>query len=607
MTDTLLQVESRPPASDYDLIRSLTDLYETSKANRGQVTGEWKRNYRLTMNRTTAAVPTATGVRANEIFPAVSSRIAWMTDQEIACSIVPAADPWDVWGSTVAEAQATHLESVINSIYYADYWYIEIVKMLWDAAIYGTGFLKIGWDSGKLPGQGPTGESLGNVVCRSTSPWCLYPDPYATSATDARWICEVHTLTPEEIQRRFPAASSRLITESSVAADSTDTHRPPSQRAVVDKEGPQLIPVNAGQGPTTWGSPGGAGTHRGFNVKAQNVYEMWWKENVREERQPSDPNNPNATEPVVTDRWRVTCWSGTTVLLDEYADNLFGIDTHPYVRYVDDETNEFYGSALLRDLGPCQVAMNRLLAMAQNNTEYTGNPVLIGVKGSGVDRSTWLNRAGQIYDVNGGPNAAQNRPDWLQPPNLPTSLMDLIGLWRDEIERISGLQGPQKGNSTPTRTSNAQVQATQEAGFIRIRSSQRNLEITLSRAFTLAAQLIIVNYDVPRTVAIVGPEGVDNALKLSASHFIRTTKSGQAPLKFTLLVNAGASKPTSRSARFAEALQLKEVGAVDNQYVLEAARVKHIPQVMQRLQAQQQAEMQMQAQAHSEKGQTHEK
>ena len=36
------------------------------------------------------------------------------------------------------------LECVINSVYFTDQWYAEIVKMLWDAAMYGAGFLKVG-------------------------------------------------------------------------------------------------------------------------------------------------------------------------------------------------------------------------------------------------------------------------------------------------------------------------------------------------------------------------------------------------------------------------------------------------------------------------------
>jgi hypothetical protein len=94
-----------------------------------------------------------------------------------------------------------------------------------------------------------------------------------------------------------------------------------------------------------------------------------------------------------------------------------------------------------------------------------------------------------------------------------------------------------------------------------------------------------LNYDVPRTVAIVGTEGEMNSVKLSANHFYTPGgKHGPDPLRFSMMVNAGSSKPTSRAARIAEANQLKEMDVVDDQYVLQAYRVSHWQSVLQRKQ-----------------------
>jgi hypothetical protein len=271
------------------------------------------------------------------------------------------------------------------------------------------------------------------------------------------------------------------------------------------------------------------------------------------------------------------------------ASNLFHTNRHPYVRYTDVETGDFHGPALVRDIGPCQIALNRLLALTQNNIEFTGNPIFVGVKSSGMDRSTFVNRPGRIYDVDGGPNAGNAKPQWLSPPNLPTILQGFIEFWLTEIERIAGLQGGQKGEIPSGRATDKQVSATQEAGFIRIRSAQRNLELALRKAFELAANIIILNYDVPRTVAIVGPEGEMNSIKLAAQHFYTPGgPDGPAPMKFSLLVNAGSSKPTSRAARIAEAVQLYQLKAVDQQYLLQAFRVSHWQSVMARTKQEQQ-------------------
>jgi hypothetical protein len=575
---TMVQVE-RP--SDYDatdFVRRLQVIYDQAKKAKGQLLNEWKRNYRLTMNRSSSALPAAAGIRANEVYPTIDSRVGWMTDQEITCSITPAADPFSPYFA-VQDMQAEQLECLINSVYQTDQWYAEITKMLWNAAMYGSGFVKVGWDQGLEDG-------LGQVVLKSTSPWCLYIDPYAESLDDAQFIIEVHTMSEGEIERRFPDAALHKIRRALSAGDVSKEHIPPTQEQNTPKQG-YLIPVDAGQGPTTWGPPGGVDQPWSeMTYRAVNVYEVWLQENCLEWVTPADPSMPD--EPVMVTEWRVIVHAGGQILLDEYASNLFHMNRHPYVRYVDVETGELWGSPIVRDIGPCQVALNRLLSLMQNNIEYTGNPIFIGVKNSGMDRSNFVNRPGRIYDVDGGPNSANSKPTWLNPPQLPALLMEFINWWRDEIERIAGLQGGQRGEIPSGRASEKQVSATQEAGFIRVRSAQRNLELTLRKAFELVANLIIINYDVPRVVAIVGDEGQMASIRLATRHFYTPGPNGPDPMRFSLLVNAGSSKPTSRAARIKEANDLYEMHAVDAQYVLQAYRVSRWQSVLARVKQEQQ-------------------
>ncbi len=588
------------PLDEYAQVQTLEYLYMEAKKAKNNLRGEWLRHYRLTMNRSSAVVAAAAGVRANEVFGAIDGRVAWMTDQEISCSITPACDPFSPYAG-VNEILGEQLESVINSLYLTNKWYAEVVSMLWDGDIYGTGFLKAVWDAGATSGQGQAG-------IKSVSPWCIYVDPYATDLEDAEYICEVHTMTAAEIERRFPTVSSALISEIVNTASADTDHLPPDQRGIGQKRGVngvrgELIPINAGQGPTTWGGAGGANYHLTNNFGVA-VKEFWFKENYEIERESTDPNR-ESPERVVYSQWRVVVFCGGRILFDELAEDLFETNRHPYVRYVATEVKEFWGPAVLRDIGPPQVSMNRLLAMAQNNIEFTGNPIFMGVKGSGVDRSTFLNRPGQIYEVNAGPNTQASRPDWLSPPNLPPIMLQLVQFWRDEIERIAGIQGAQKGEVPSGRATDKQVAATQEAGFVRIRSAQRQLEMTLRTAFELVANLIVINYDTTRFVAIVGDEGEMSSIRLSAQHFYSPGPHGRSPLRFTMNVNAGSQKPTSRAARIQEAVQLKAMNVVDDQYVLQAFQVSHWQTVLARKQAQLQAEAQVAALTGGGKGVPH--
>ncbi len=588
MTGTLIEVAQRPAYDEALMVRSLEGLYVAAKQHKSTLLQEWKRNFRLTKNRAAAVLPAAAGIRANEIFPTIDSRIGWMTDQEVIATITPAVDPYSPY-APVLDMMGEQLECVINSVYYTDQWYAEIVKTLWDAAMYGAGFLKSVWDAGLCNG-------LGNVALKSVSPWCLYVDPFAMSLDDADYVIEVHTMSPGEIERRFPEVSRAAIADAVLTGDSDNDHVPPTQATGGGRSnkgnylGLELIPVDAGQGATTWGPAGGARYHTDMPQRAVNVYECWLKENFVEEVEPADPTLPSPERVVVT-QWRVIVYAGGRILLDELAENLFHTNRHPYTRYVDVESGEFWGDPLVRDLGPCQMALNRLLALAQNNTEFTGNPVWIGVKGSGTDRSTFTNTPGRIYDVNGGANASGQKPGWINPPPLPPQLMELAAFWLNEIERIAGLQGGQRGEIPSGRATEKQVSATQEAGFIRVRSSQRNLEMTLRKAFELIANLIVINYDVSRTVAIVGPEGEMTSIRLAAQHFYDpSSPRAAAPMRFSLTVNAGAAKPTSRAARIAEANALYDRHAVDDQFLLQAYRVSHWESVLARKRAQEQQE-----------------
>ena len=594
---TLVQIETPPVYNEQVFLRQLQEMYMTAKDMKAQMATEWKRNYRVTMNRAAPNVPQAPGTRANEVFPTVDARVGWMTDQEIQFSFTPACDPFDPY-SMVADTLCIQLESVLNSVMHTEGWYAEIVKMLWDSAIYGAGFLKCVWDQGLHMG-------LGDVSLKSTSPWCLYVDPYATCLDDAEFIIEVHTMTAAQIERRFPDVGRSLIEEVELTGDTEKDHIPPNQTSNAQRQS-GLIPIDAGQGATTWGAPGSAKKHTSSNAQGVNVYECWFRENYEEEVTPGDSSQPDP-ELVVVDQWRVVVWSGNRILLDELAENLFHTNRHPYVRYVDVESGEFWGSPLLRDLAPCQQAMNTLLAMGQNNIIYTGNPMMSAVKGSGADRTSIRNQPGMIIDVNGGPTGGQNQaPKWIPPPNLPPALLELVGLWRDEIERIAGLSATQRGEVPSGRATDKQVQSGQEAGFIRIRSSQRNLEQTMRKAGELLANLVIINYDTPRFVAIVGQEGESTSIRLAAQHFYSPTWSKDdkkvvfEPLRFALTVNAGSSKPTSRAARIAEANTLKQMGVVDDLFVLQAYRVSHAQDVLKRTQLQRQ---QMAAIAEAQKAQ----
>jgi hypothetical protein len=221
----------------------------------------------------------------------------------------------------------------------------------------------------------------------------------------------------------------------------------------------------------------------------------------------------------------------------------------------------------------------------QGNVELVGNPIFMDVKQSGLERTQIVNRPGLRLSMSSlVANSPGAKPQWLEPPKFSGDALQLLGIWKAALENISGLSGVTKGNTPQGRQAQQTVQASQEAGFVRIRSGLRNLERTLAEQFTLLAHLVIQNYDIPRTVAIVGQDGENSALLLASRHFYSPSIHGTvAPMKFSLLVIAGASNPTSRQARIAESDALFAMKAIDRPAVLAAHAYPHWQQIDQRM------------------------
>lgn len=592
---TLTQVEPRPSYPDEEMTNKLRDLYQLAKTTKGSLRSDWMRNNRMVnnkMNFPDNSVMGTPNVTDSEVFPIISSRIAWMTDQKILPNVVAAAPQGSTFSSHMTRL-AEHLELILATQQEVGGWYLEIVQSIWDSAQCGAGVLKAEWDSGLDNG-------LGNVRIRRVDPWAFYPDPDATTLDNAQYLFEVQKMSFAEIERRFPSTSAALIEEAMSTGDpSTEDFRPRNYgqyQGNLPMAWPGVLPSGegGGGGGGAYGLEGQGVRRHTDNVLQQAiaVYTCWIRQNYSFERETTDASLVDE-EPVVTDSWRVIVYTGNHVLLDELAENLFQESRHPYVRFCDEELGDFWPTAICSHLAPCQTAINRLLSAIQGNAELTGNPIFLDVQNSGIARTQIFNRPGQRVTMNASAaNSQGSKPGWIEPPKFSSDAMSTIQFWITRMENISGLSGPTKGDLPSGRQGGQTVQAAQEAGFVRIRSALRNLETALGILYTLVANLVIQNYDVPRVVAVVGEQGEDTALRLAARHFYMprvnpgTGKVESVPMKFSLVVKAGSASPTSRQARIAEADALFAMHAIDAQAVLEAHQWPNPEVVLQRMQQQ---------------------
>lgn len=599
---TLAQVLDPPSYADPDLINDLSQMYQLAKLEKNRYAGSWRRNYLIVNNKHYSSDTSNIGspnVTDSEVFPIIDSRIAWMTDQKIMIDVMSSAVPSSPFGAHM-QRLSSDLEQCLDTTFQVLSWDQQIVMALWDSSLFGAGILCAEWDSGLDNG-------LGNVNIRRVDPWTFYPDPNATSLKDAEYMFEVRRMSYAEIERRFPSTSEQMISDAISFGEQTDSFNRPAhdQSTQIPMAWPAVLPGASGnQGAGSWGLEGQTNLHGGNVLQAGvNVYVAWIRENHRFTRQSTDATLVDQ-ESVVADSWRVVVYSGRTILLDELAENLWQESQHPYVRVVDVEIGDFWPTPITSHLAPNQIAINRLLSSLQGNAELVGNPIFLDVADSGLSRAQIMNRPGSRLVMNKATaNSQATKPDWLRPPDMPPGVANLVQFHIGRMENISGLSGPSKGQLPSGRQGQATTQATQEAGFVRIRSGLRNLESSLGILFRLCANLFIQNTNVPRMVAIVGEDGTDSALRLAARHFYmpsRDPEKPSVPMKYSLIVKAGSSAPTSRQSRIAEADALRSMGAIDNQAVLEAHAWPHWPDVVARMEAAAEAAAQQQAQQHQQ-------
>lgn len=586
------------PVIDYEawqLTQRLTALYTLAKNHKQQLQTSWRRNYLLTSNRQFAMdtrQPWTPNVTDSEIFPILSSRIAWMTDQNITPIAAPAATAGEKFTSHYQKL-AGDLEAILTTTSTLDGWDKEILLALWDAAQFGAGIFKSCWDSG-------LDEGLGNISLRRIDAWSFYPDPNASDINDAQYFFEVKKMTMDEMERRWPNADLRSIVDAAYYGDrgSDGVVRPQND---VGSSYPMAQPGNLpGNSSTVWGLPGQAGQNTDGDILTDGVvvYECWIRENWEEDREQTDWSaGDTGPERVVYDSWRCVVYTGNVVLFDEYAVDLWENNRHPYSRYVDEEMGEFWSTPIVSHLAPCQIAINRILSSVQGNIELVGNPIFMDVKNSGLERTQIVNRPGLRLSMNSQTaNGAGSKPQWMEPPKLSSDVWQGLSYWKSAMENISGLSGVSKGQQPTGRQAQQTVQSTQEAGFVRIRGSLRNLERTLTEQFNLLAHLAIQNYDVPRVMAIVGEDGANSAIRLAARHFYTPSPDGAQPMKFSMQVMAGSGNPTSRQARIAEADALLAMHAIDRQAVLQTHNFPHWQDIEQRMEVKEQAAAQAQQQ-----------
>lgn len=551
-----IRLDATPTMEDHDKVGKLLQLFSEARAHRRPIVRRWKRSYKMIRNEfwdLDSRPGWMPSPQIPEIYPIVDALVAWEGDQSPRYTIAPQALPHTDF-QRYFENMANDLEIVMGSAYVNNAEELEWAKANWDKYSYGTGIVKTTWDMILSGG-------LGDAVTKRVDPYSFYPDPSASNMDDANYFVEVRRMSVQELDRRWPG-TARLFPEGGIDhdADTAPTQLDSGNGGSAPRANPGAIsPATSAR----YGRPGGARFHAtDSNIPGITVLEFWLREH--ESYDAVDRNTGEKTKKVF-DTWRVVVVAGDRIIMDEPATNLWSHGGHPYDKLVLRDTGEFWGFSLVEMLTSAQANYNRLLAALQHNVELTGNPIF---KDAAERRGTQItNRPGQRIPNSNSANAAA--VGWMQPPRLDGSMKELVQFYLSRMEAIAGLSAVMKGNSPAGRNAQGVIDAMQEAGFVRIRSSLKFMEAAMRSAGAKKADLICENYTQNRMIAIAGPGGERTSIALKARHFLIPTSSGHTPMRFQLLCDVGSGRHTSRQMREDRAVQLYTLQAIDRQALLE--------------------------------------
>lgn len=558
--------ETSPPTAldqESNVAALVNQLFHVAReARRGQMS-VWKRNYRTLNNRQYQPKnePWDEQPAVNNIWPAVASSVAWLTDQRPITEVTPIMPPFSPYADFY-QGLATDMNTALSSSFLTHGLESEVTKVWWDVYTYGIGYYKNTWEAHLADG-------LGDAVFRRTDPFTVFPDPHARSEDQLNYIIEARQMTVADAERAWPGAAKklgyqfvddRLETAPHVLDDSVNDRQPRVALAALTPGGATPGPIGSGSKTT--------------DMPVVTVLEAYVRGTLFTDGETKGTKK-------VQDDWRCVIVAGDRVLMDESCWDMNAYGTHPYSRQVLYDTGEWYGPCITEFLVPVQRTINWLLGSLLRNIYLMGNPVLLESPRAVSRNRKFTNRPGARIE------AGNHEASWLNPPQMQGQYAgEVLGLFKGEIETITGLSAMVRGFAPTGRNAQGVLDSVQDAAFVRVRASLRESERALRSVTGKMAATIAEFYTEPRLMSLVGPDGKRTHQSFRARHFYAQNAEDMTeriPMRFTLIADAGSQLLTSKQARANQSIELFKLGAIDVYEVLKAQQWPNAAYVAQRV------------------------
>lgn len=563
--------EYTPSKREAKDLKIVNKLFHKSKEHRKKYDEKWLDYYKFWRGRQWKE--TRPSFRHSEVinfvFQAIQSVVPIMTDSRPKFDFLP-QEPSDF-----------ELSKLLSELAQADWekgnWLYQLVEMVYDSHIYGTGIGYMGFDAEE-----------NKIVFESADPFYFFPDPSATDVnTKARYAIYAEPLDLQVVKKEYPdkAKFLRSDVDQMDRQDKTDLDQvrfksPTDNKTILE-------------GSSTKGDVGRAEI---LKITCYMYSDEFDEKEVPNEK---DPSKKEFEQTLRFPKGRKIVIAGGIHLEEgeiEFDDRKF-----PWARlvnYVDPRV--FWGISEIEQLESPQRIFNKLISFSLDVLTLMGNPIWKVGAGANIDVENLINQPGLIVEATDISQVQREEGVQLQPYVL--QLIDRLQGWFDGI---SGSNDVSRGINPTGVTAASAISELQDATQTRTRLKSRNLDACLQNLGQLYASRVFQFYTVPRIVRLTDDQNAQKFFRFKVDEDEKGNKTvTQTGFKrngredaeakvfkvkgdFDVRVTTGSALPFAKKERGDLAFKLFETGVIDEQELLKAVEYPNWEAVLQRVQEKQ--------------------
>ncbi len=509
-----------PTPEEKKAIRLVEKLFQKAKSYRAQYDERWIDFYRMFRGRQWKQ--DRPSYRHSEvinlIFRTIQSNVPLQTDSRPKFEFQP-QEPGD-------QELAQILDEVAEAEWISQNWSAELLEVIYDANIYGTGLSKM---------VVRERDGVLKIVYESADPFYCFPDPDAHDVNKrCEWFVYAEPEDVGKVQRRYPDTKEFIKPDiiDLMKADKSDVapmrfKTPAESKTVADST-----------------------SHYDLIHKDQVLVQTLWMtaEACRDDFEEHEIEAVDPATGAKTSEYeqRAKYPNGRKIVIAngvllEDGPNGYDDGEIPFQRYANYVLpREFWGISEVEQLEGPQRSFNKLVSFALDVLTLMGNPIWKVHGASGCDPESLINRPGLVVEWDGDPAHEPKREEGVQLQPYVLQLIDRMGTWFDDV---AGSQDITRGASPSGVTAFKAINALQEAAQTRIRQKQRNLDGYLQNVGQQFVSRVFQFKTAPEIYRLTGNDGATKYFKMHVEEY---DKVGEVTNPVTGEVDSGPTGETGQ-------------------------------------------------------------